>query len=69
LSGVRPNSPAEKAGVRGGDVVVELGGVAVKNIYDYTYAMDGLKVGQKTKMVVLREGKKIELEIVPGTRD
>ncbi len=69
LSGVRPGSPAEKAGVKGGDVVVELGGMAVKNIYDYTYAMDGLKIGQKTSMVVVRDGKKIKLELTPGTRD
>lgn len=69
LSGVRAGSPAEKAGVQGGDVVVELGGMAVKNIYDYTYAMDGLKIGQKTTIVVMRNGKKVKLDLVPGTRD
>jgi Tol biopolymer transport system component len=69
LSGVRPGSPAEKAGLKGGDIVVELGGMTVKNIYDYTYAIDGLKVGQKTTLVVLRDGKKVKLDIIPGTRD
>ncbi len=69
LSGVGKAGPAEKAGVRGGDVIVELAGKKIENIYDYTYAIEALKIGQKTKIVILRKGKRITLDLVPGSRE
>ena len=39
LTGVRENSPAEKAGIRGGDVVIRFGGREIGDLYDYTYAL------------------------------
>jgi S1-C subfamily serine protease len=47
---VAKGGPAEKAGVRGGDVIVKLAGRDVKNIYDYTYAIEALKSGQETEI-------------------
>ncbi|HBH04834.1 MAG TPA: hypothetical protein DDZ42_23475, partial [Candidatus Rokubacteria bacterium] len=35
ISGVRPGSPAERAGVRAGDVLVRFGGVSVKTLEDF----------------------------------
>lgn len=69
LSGVGKNGPAEKAGVKGGDVIVELAGKKIENIYDYTYAIEGLKIGQMIKMVVVRSGERLEFEVVPGSRE
>jgi len=69
LSGVAKNGPAEKAGVRSGDLVVELAGKKIENIYDYTYAIEALKIGQPIKIVVQREGRRITLEVVPGSRE
>jgi hypothetical protein len=69
LSGVRKGGPAEKAGVKSGDVVVELAGKKIANIYDFTYALEALKPGKETTMVVMREGKRIELKVTPGSRD
>lgn len=69
LSGVAENGPAGKAGVKGGDTIVGLGGKKILNIYDYTDVLGGLKVGEETKIVVLRDGKEIELSITPGSRD
>ncbi len=69
LQGVAEGGPAEKAGVQGGDVVVGLAGEKVENIYDYTHAINGLKVGEAVKIVVRREGKKKTLEIVPDSRE
>ncbi len=69
LSGVAKNGPAEKAGVRGGDVVVEVAGRKIENIYDYTYALDGLKIGAPVEMVVQREGWRVTLTVIPGTRE
>ena len=45
LSGVRGGSPAEKGGLQGGDVIVEFAGQKIANIYDYTYALDAVKIG------------------------
>ena len=69
LSGVAKNGPAAKAGVKGGDLIVGLAGKKIENIYDYTYAIDALKVGQKTKIIVRRDGKELTLEMTPGSRD
>jgi Tol biopolymer transport system component len=68
FSGVRGGSPAEKAGVQGGDVLVEFAGQKIANIYDYTYALDAVKIGQPVKVVVERNGQKVELTVTPEAR-
>ncbi len=68
LSGVKSGGPADKAGIQGGDTIVEIAGKAIKNIYDYTYAMDALKIGEGVPIVVVREGKRVTLSIVPEAR-
>ena len=69
LSGVAPGGPADQAGVKGADVVVELAGRRVENIYDYTYAIEALKIGDPAQIVVLRNGRRVELRIVPESRE
>ena len=68
LSGVRGGSPAEKAGLQSGDVIVQLGGQAITNIYDYTYALDAVKIGQPVKMGIEREGRRVEVTVTPEAR-
>lgn len=68
LSGVRGGAPAEKAGLKGGDVIVEFGGKKIANIYDYTYAMDAVKIGQPVNVVVLRDGQRVTLSVTPEAR-
>ncbi|QDS94960.1 Putative zinc metalloprotease [Roseimaritima multifibrata] len=69
LSGVAKRGPAEQAGLRGGDIIVELAGRKIENIYDYTYAIEALKIGEPVKAKILRDGKQIERSITPGSRD
>jgi Tol biopolymer transport system component len=69
LSGVSPVGPAAKAGVKAGDVIVKLADKEVKNIYDYTFLMGDLKIGEETQITVLREGKEVSLKITPQSRD
>jgi hypothetical protein len=69
LSGVSKDGPAAKAGVRSGDVIVELAGRKIENIYDYTYAIEALKIGQRVSIVVERSGKRVESYVVPGSRE
>ena len=68
LSSVAKGGPAEKAGVRNGDIIVELAGRKIENIYDYTYAIEALKIGQKTSIGVQRGKKRLDFEITPGSR-
>ncbi|HVY88421.1 MAG TPA: M28 family peptidase, partial [Hyphomonadaceae bacterium] len=69
ISGVVQGGPAAKAGLQGGDVIVGLGGAPLENIYDYMQAMNGLKVGQETDIVVERGGKRVNLKLTPSVRE
>ena len=68
LSGVRGASPADKAGLKAGDVIVEFNKQKVANIYDYTYALDAVKIGQPAEVTVLRDGKRVTLTVTPEAR-
>lgn len=63
LSGVSPGGPAEKAGLKGGDVIIEFGGKPVKDIYDYTDAIGAVKPGDVVTVVVLRGPNRERLSI------
>jgi S1-C subfamily serine protease len=69
LTGVAREGPAEKAGLRGGDIIVEVDERPIDNLYDYTYALEALRVGEPASIIVVRDGERITLEIVPGSRD
>jgi S1-C subfamily serine protease len=68
LDGVRPGSPAEKAGMRAGDFVVKLGKVPIKNVYDYTYALGEMRGGEEIEAVIRRDGKEMTVKITPEKR-
>jgi hypothetical protein len=68
LMGVTPGSPADRAGVRKGDVVVEFGGMEVKDLYQYTDALRAHKPGDEVKVVVERDGKRVTLAARLGAR-
>jgi S1-C subfamily serine protease len=68
LGGVIGGGPAEAAGLQKGDVIVEIAGQTIANIYDYTYALDVLKIGQPAKVVYLRGGKRMETTLTPAAR-
>jgi len=65
LQGVKPGTPAEKAGFQGGDVLVEFAGQQIKNIYDYVYILSVLQPDKPVKAVVMRAGKKVTLTVTP----
>ena len=69
LNGVNPGSPAEKAGLAAGDVIVEFGGVQIENIYDYSNAIDAVKIGESVNVVVLRNGERVDITVVPEARN
>jgi len=69
LKGVIPGGPADQAGVKPGDVIVEIAGLEVTNVYEYSHALSVLKPGETVKMVVVRGGERKELSITPTARD
>ncbi|MBI2964231.1 MAG: M28 family peptidase [Deltaproteobacteria bacterium] len=69
LAGVAAGGPAERAGLRAGDVIVELAGRRIDNIYDYTYGLGSVRIGEAVAIHVLREGKRFERTIVPESRE
>jgi len=66
LAGVRAGSPAEVAGLRRGDILVGIDGRDVRDIEDFMYALSASKPGQRGKVAVLRDGKRVELEVTFG---
>jgi Zn-dependent M28 family amino/carboxypeptidase len=68
LSGVMGGGPAEAAGLQKGDVIVEIAGQTIANIYDYTYALEVLKINEPAKVVYMRDGERKETTLTPGAR-
>ena len=68
ISGVRGGSPADKAGLKGGDIIIKFGGQKITNIYDYTYALEAVKIGEPVEVVILRDGKQTTLKATPEAR-
>lgn len=70
LSGVSAGGPAEKAGLKGGDLIVEFGGKPIKNIYDYTDAIGAYKPGDEVTVVVLRgaANERLTIKVTLGRR-
>lgn len=68
LSGVRAGSPAEQGGLRSGDVIVEFDGRPVKDLYAYSNALYAHRPGDVVKVVVLRQGQRVELTVTLGRR-
>jgi S1-C subfamily serine protease len=60
--------PAEQAGLRKGDLIVEIAGQTITNIYDYTYALEILKIGEPARVVYWRDGERRETTLIPAAR-
>lgn len=60
---VRPGSPAEKAGIKPGDVIIKMGEREISNVYDYTYALGDYNPGDEVEVIVMRNGEKLSLKV------
>jgi hypothetical protein len=63
FSDVKPASPAAKAGLKAGDILVQFGGKAIKNLYDFTDALRNSKVGDVVEVKVMRDGQLITASV------
>ena len=69
LSGVRENSPASKAGLQADDVLIKFGKFEIKNVYDYTYAIQDYKPGDVVEVIVVRGKEKITVKVTLEKRN
>ncbi|MBK5188194.1 MAG: M28 family peptidase [Gemmatimonadaceae bacterium] len=68
LAGTTPGSPADRAGAQAGDIIVEFGGKAVKDIYDFTAAIGAYRPGDVVQVIVVRAGRRLVLIATLGKR-
>jgi serine protease DegQ len=68
ITGVMQSAPAAQAGIRPGDVIVEVAGKPTTNVSELLGAVAALKPGTAAKFTLLRREERIELKVTPGTR-
>ncbi len=68
ISGVRAGSPAEKAGLKPGDIIVAFDDQEIKDLYAMTDGLRARKAGDSVRITVLRDGQKVTMTAVLGTR-
>lgn len=68
LSGVSEGSPAQKGGMKAGDIMIKFGDKKISNIYDYVYALKEFVPGDKVEVIVLRDGKELTFHLILGAR-
>jgi hypothetical protein len=69
LTGVRAESPADKAGIKAGDVIVEFAGKPIKDLYAYTDALYAQKPGDVVDVVLLRGAERLTVKVTLGNRN
>jgi S1-C subfamily serine protease len=68
LAGVINGSPAARAGLKEGDIIIQLADKKIQNIEDLTAALRGQKPGDEVAIVVLRAGKPFSLKAILQAR-
>jgi periplasmic serine protease, Do/DeqQ family len=69
VTDVVKGSPAEKAGIKSGDLILEIDGREVKNSIQLRAYVQSKKPGDKVKLKVLRDGKEMEISVNLGSAD
>jgi hypothetical protein len=65
---VQNNSPAAKAGLKQGDLLVAFDGKPIENLYDFTYALRAKRVGDVVPVVVKRNGQEVKVNVTLEAR-
>ena len=66
VSDVMEQSPAEKAGIKRGDVIVSFNGKKIKDMDMLPRLVGSTEIGKKIKVGIIRDGKQIETEVAIG---
>ena len=68
LADVRAGGPAAVAGVQGGDLIVRIDNMDIRNIHDYMHVLNTHKPGETIHITVQRDGERVTLDAVLGSR-
>lgn len=63
IQGVAPGSPAEKGGVKGGDVIIGLGEQKIGSLDDFDLAIRKFKAGEEVEVTVLRDKTEVKVKV------
>lgn len=66
---VTENSPAQRAGLKPGDIVLEVDGKLIKNSDELPFVIGRYRPGKVANLVLVRDGEKIKLDIEVGSRN
>ncbi|SHE59376.1 Do/DeqQ family serine protease [Marinitoga hydrogenitolerans DSM 16785] len=69
VSDIEKGSPAEKAGIKPGDVIIKIDNKEINSADELVYIVKTYPAGEKIKVVVNRKGKEITYEIVLAERE
>ncbi|HET6327485.1 MAG TPA: M28 family peptidase [Planctomycetaceae bacterium] len=67
ITGVAPGSPAEKGGLKGGDIIIEFAGRKITGLDDFDLALRRVSAGDEVAITALRAGKPVKLKVTMGT--
>jgi len=68
VSEVFKGDPADKAGIKTGDIIFEINGKAIKNTHDLLLTIASLHVGDKISVKAVRDGKEMTFQVVATER-
>ena len=66
VSSATAGGPAEKAGVKTGDVIIKFNDTEIKNMKELPKVVAGTPVGKSVPLVILRNGKELTLNVTLG---
>ncbi len=66
ILGVEPNGPAERAGLREGDVLIGMDDMTIDSIDDMQRHLTDERVGRESKLTIIRRTDKLELKVIPA---
>ncbi|MGD9538514.1 MAG: DegQ family serine endoprotease [Alphaproteobacteria bacterium] len=69
VSQVMPGTPAEKAGIKAGDIITHVNEEPVKGSADLRNTIGLKRIGEKVKLSIVRNGEKQDIEMEIGTAD
>ncbi|MDP2246959.1 MAG: PDZ domain-containing protein, partial [Nitrosomonadales bacterium] len=68
IAGILPNSPAEKAGLKPGDILLEINGNKVNDSSFMLNLIAGLQPNEKATLRIARNQRELDIEVVIGKR-
>ena len=66
IMGVAPGGPSEKAGIKAGDVIIDVGGQKIGGLDDFDLALRKFQAGDQVDVTVRRDGQEVKLKVTLG---